>query len=153
MRILTPENAESRKIPQNPFWVRLEVEDALKRLGIYPDQYGFRLLVMAVQLWIDWLGETQEQLPPQITKVVYPRLAKLTGKTPGSVERNMRWSIQRAMSDPERRAFIVRCFGCTPEPGRECFTTGQFVALLAQQIYLYGGVGPVRPTPPARPAG
>ena len=121
---------------------RLELENALKRLGIYPDQMGFRLLVMAAQLWLDYIGVLQESLPPQVTKTIYPEIAKITGRTVYSVERNMRYSIQRAMDNPEKREYICKCFGCEPEPGRTYFTVSQFIALLVNQIYFYGGVGP-----------
>lgn len=121
---------------------RLELENALKRCGIYPDQRGFRLLVMATQLWLDYVGALQERLPPQVTKTVYPVIAKMTGSSVCSVERNMRYSIQRAMDNPEKREYICRAFGCEPEPGRQAFTVSQFISLLANTIYFYGGVGP-----------
>lgn len=135
--------------PRGNILQRIEVEQALKRLGIFPDCSGYRLLVMATQIWLDYLGEQHEGLPPQVTKTVYPRIARIVGRSPWAVERNMRHAVNRAMDNEEQRAYICRSFGCHPRSGREAFSVSEFVALLAQQIYTFGGVGPVRGPDPA----
>lgn len=121
---------------------RLEVENALKRLGISPETAGFALLTMAVQLWIDETDRNGNGMPPQVTKVIYPTLSKIVGKSPLSVERNMRYAIERAMSCDSRLKYATRAFDMAPDPGRKCYTTGQFIALVALMLRSYGGGPP-----------
>ena len=121
---------------------RLEVENGLKRLGFMPDLAGFRYLAMAIELWVDEIGPDAEGLPPQITKTIYPRIAELTGKRWGAIERSCRWSIQQAMDCDRVREQMIRRFGIEPKNGARYYTPAQFVALFVQQMFYYRGIPP-----------
>lgn len=93
--------------------------------GVTPDTDGFHYLLGAVLLWHESNGE----LPPLITKEIYPALGKRYARSWGAVERAVRVAVQKATATDERLKRCIACFGCAPDDGRT-YSNGQFIALL-----------------------
>lgn len=93
--------------------------------GVTPDMDGWHYILAAVQIWVEYDGE----LPPMVTKEIYPELAKRFGRSCGAVERGIRFAVVKATANDDRLQRCIACFGCGPDDGRT-YNNGQFIALL-----------------------
>lgn len=119
----------------NTRWLTLEetVDEVRKRLisyGATPNMRGFKQLEDCVVLWA--IDDRKTGLHPQITKTIYPEVAKIYRVRPWTIERNCRYVLEKIESQDVTRSRCLRDLG---RPIDATFpTVGEFVALLASVI-------------------
>lgn len=107
-----------------------ELDNVLLELGHDDFNLGTKYIREAVRLW-NTFGRVQ------LTKELYPLIAKNNNSTPQRVERCMRHSIEKAWrrGSEEARRFIFG-YSYSPESGRP--TVGEYVAGLARYCDTWG---------------
>ena len=90
-----------------------ELSALLMAMGLRSDLGGFAHLVEAIRIF----GTDPQQ---QMTKTVYPEVAKICGGTPMSVERSIRSVIQKGWTNRNRALWSVY-FDCTHAPSNSVF--------------------------------
>ena len=76
-------------------------------IGVKPNYKGFMYLNTAIQLVID-----NKNIIPNITNVLYPKIAKIYKQTPSKVERNIRFAIENSNDEYKNmsnKEFIAFC--------------------------------------------
>ena len=107
-----------------------EVEERLISYGLAPSLKCCRQLAEVVTLWA--LDDKRTGLPPQLTKTIYPEIAKRWRCAPAAVERNCRHALDIIASADLTRA---RCLRELRLPVNSAFpTVARFVGLLAALI-------------------
>lgn len=103
-----------------------DITSILFRLGITPNLKGFDSIKQGISLII-----ADKSKYHQITKSLYPDIAKITGSTPGRVERSIRYAISVAIrADYEDE--MQKIIGITPYKCR--ITNSEFMFTVAQVI-------------------
>ena len=105
-----------------------EVSAILKRAGIANHLRGYQYLGEAVEL----VAEDRERLF-EITRVIYPAIAKKFNATYSSVERGIRWAIEYAFNNLSPDV-IEELFGNTVSFYKDRPTNSQFIAVLADFV-------------------
>ncbi len=125
-----------------PSQPQLREEEAIRRhllsLNVNPRHQGFGYLLGSIHL-------RAESPDAQITKEIYPAVARRFGVTPGQVERCIRTAILRAWSCRNREEWL-RFFprglqGDVPRP-----TNAAFIAAVASVLHRQGQSAPVGKT-------
>jgi two-component system response regulator (stage 0 sporulation protein A) len=107
---------------------KADVKSVLLELGVPDAVVGHRYLKRAIELAIeDW------NVIDNITKVLYPKVAKCFGATPSSVERGIRHAVELAW---ERADFdtLIKYFGNTVSSGKGKPTNSEFIARIANSL-------------------
>ena len=86
----------------------------LREVGVSPRHLGYRILGIAIPMYAR--NEFQG-----ITKELYPSLAEHIGRTPGAVERTIRYAIGRAWENGSRAAWERFFPGLTEAPSNMVF--------------------------------
>ena len=107
-----------------------EVSERLRGYGLTPGKKSSRQLAQAVTLWK--LDDDRTGLPPQITKTIYPEIARHWMCSPAAVERNCRHALDIIAGSDLSRARCLMELGLPP--GTEFPTAARFVSLLAAVI-------------------
>ena len=103
-----------------------DITSTLLSLGITPNLKGFDSIKQGISLII-----ADKSKYHQITKSLYPDIAKITGSTPGRVERSIRYAISVAIrADYEDE--MQKIIGITPYKCR--ITNSEFMFTVAQVI-------------------
>jgi len=115
---------------QNTRHLEQKISDLLHELGIPANIRGYQYLREAIVLVA---GEIQ--LLNSITKILYPKIAKIHESTPSRVERAIRHAIEVAWGRGNVEA-INRLFGYTVDYRRGKPTNSEFIAQVADRLRL-----------------
>ena len=96
--------------------------------GVTPAMDGFHYILDGVYMWHEYYGE----LPPAITKEIYPCVGKKHNRSWPAVERAVRVAVERATDTPLKLRRLASCFGFEPEGGK--YSNAQFISLLAHYV-------------------
>lgn len=97
------------------------IEQLLYRFGARYRDRGYRVVVIGASL----IYHDPEEYLTMRTKILYPKIARLTGMTPGSVESNIRRMARRFWNkDPEQLSAIAG------QPLSKCPSSAEFLDLL-----------------------
>lgn len=134
--IISPENMDSHMIPDNELKkyqkVKLENEitEILHEVGIPAHIKGYMYLRTAIFLTyynIEMLG--------QVTKILYPDIARMYNTTSSRVERAIRHAIEVAWNRGNTEA-IDEIFGYTVSAVKSKPTNSEFIAMIADKLRL-----------------
>lgn len=100
----------------------------LKKLGVNPAIKGWTYLNEAIQMSVD-----DPTVMEQVTKTMYPTIAKKCGTTPMRVGRAIRHAVEQAFFVAPVEA-IAAVFGNSIDPRRGKATNSQFIATLVNVI-------------------
>jgi len=103
----------------------------LLRLGVPPNIKGFRYLRDAISDVIEDIS-----LLSEITKRLYPNIARKNNDTASRVERDMRHAINTAWARAGRTELIVKLFGDSISKKTGKPTNGQLIAAIADYISM-----------------
>lgn len=110
--------------------IEKRVTDIMKEVGVPAHIKGYQY----VRYSIIYVLENPEAIG-NITKVLYPDVAKKFGTTASRVERAMRHAIDVAWSRGDVDVF-QKYFGCTIDPNRGRPTNSEFIAMLVDYLRL-----------------
>ena len=111
--------------------MKKEISTLLRELGISPDLSGFHYLKEAIQMV--WYDETL--LHNNVTKVLYPTVAKKFKTTAMRVERGMRHAIEKGTL--RTNIDLVRdIFGNTISPYSNKPTNSQFIGCVVEYLLM-----------------
>lgn len=100
----------------------------LKKLGVNPAIKGWTYLNEAIQMSVD-----DPTVMEQVTKRMYPAIAKKCNTTPMRVERAIRHAVEQAFFVAPTEV-ISAAFGNSIDPRRGKATNSQFIATLVNLI-------------------
>ena len=103
-----------------------EIAVMLRILGVQPDVRGWRYIVDGVMMTVE-----NEELLHQLTKGLYPAIARKNGSTASKVERCIRSAIETAWTQGSTEA-QQHYFGSIVGPEKGKPTNGAFIGGLAQ---------------------
>lgn len=115
--------------------IKLKIMDILLEMSIDPGLYGYAYLTDAILLCYK-----NEKAIKSMTKKVYPTVAKKHKTSVKSVERNIRYAIERAFEKVDKKSFksLQRCFYSliNPKSGKVTNTVfiGKLTAVLRVEI-------------------
>ncbi len=107
-----------------------EITDILHRIGVPAHIKGYKYLRGAIMLTVK-----DDRMLEGVTKVLYPKVAKMYDSTPTRVERAIRHAIEIAWTRGEMRT-INEFFGCTIESKRGKPTNSEFIAMISDRLSL-----------------
>lgn len=102
----------------------------LKDLGVQANLNGYEYLREAIELAI-----TDRTYLKAICRKLYPAVAEKFGTDAGSVERCIRFAIQKSILKGKYN-LICEIFGSTIDPDRGVATNTEFIATLADYINM-----------------
>lgn len=106
------------------------ISSLLKELGISANLCGYIYIRRAIELVIDNNGIMQ-----QITKTLYPAIAKEYGSTPSRVERAIRHAVEVCFNRGDTKLMNNIFSNCySSEKGKP--TNGEFIATVADYIII-----------------
>lgn len=129
---------EPEVIPVSRADLRKQAVEGLRRFGVLPNTKGHAYLVEAIVLWA--VHDIPTGLPPQVTKMIYPEIAKRFRVRVGAVERGIRYAIGQIGAYDMSRARALREFGIDFMPASEWFTNAQFIALFVSNMIITGNL-------------
>lgn len=100
----------------------------LKKLGVNPAIKGWTYLNEAIQMSVD-----DPTVMEQVTKRMYPAIAKKCGTTPMRVERAIRHAVEQSCFVAPTEV-LSAVFGNSIDPRRGKATNSQFIATLVNLI-------------------
>lgn len=106
--------------------VECQIAVMLRLIGVQPDVRGWRYIVDAVMVVVE-----DEELLHQLTKGLYPAIARKNGTTATRVERCIRSAIETAWTQGSTEA-QQHYFGSIVGPEKGKPTNGAFIGGLAQ---------------------
>ncbi len=109
----------------------MEVTNILKRIGIPAHIRGFNFLREAIILSV-----SDENYINEITKSLYPTIAKKFDTTPSRAERAIRHAIEVAFSSRGNIGELSMYFGYTVDPVKGKATNSEFIATIADTLRL-----------------
>ncbi|MBQ8638653.1 MAG: sporulation initiation factor Spo0A C-terminal domain-containing protein [Lachnospiraceae bacterium] len=123
-----PINPRSRYVLMEVGLDRETVQDVLAGLGISGTLAGAQYLHDAVTIAMD-----DFEMIERITKLMYPRIAKMHGTTATRVERAIRVAIEKSWNeaDPEYRKKV---FGMIGGPKQERPTNTEYIATIVRYL-------------------
>lgn len=113
--------------------LELQVSSLLRQLGIPAHIKGYQYLRKAILTAVN-----DPEAMSSVTKILYPDIAKLYGTTAGGVERAIRKAIEVAW-DRGNIDRLQRCFGYAVNPQVGKPTNSEFIATIADILYLQQG--------------
>lgn len=109
---------------EEPESLRYRLSMLLRRLGAMPNMKGYHYVIDGVIVVLE-----DPDAVCGVTKVVYPRIARLHKTNSAAVERSIRHTIRKLWENGDRKE-LRRIFpNC-----RSCPSNGAFIAVLAQQM-------------------
>ncbi len=118
------------KIEELKFFLEKEVTNILRNLGVKPNLQGFNYIRTSI-LEVFF----KNNLRGNITKVVYPSIAKQYNTTASSVERSIRNAI-RSCIDKGNYNNIIKIFGNLLNDKKIYPTNSEFILLLSEVLRL-----------------
>lgn len=106
------------------------VTEFMHKIGIAANLKGYYYVRRAIILCIK-----EDSMIKQITKVLYPAIAKEFGTTPSRVERAIRHAIEIAWDRGDVDE-LEKCFGYTISYNRGKATNSEFIATIADKFRL-----------------
>lgn len=122
-KILAETGSVEEKIP-----LKKRIQNLLITVGTPTSQLGFQYLVDAIQLCCD-----DEEYLRDITKRLYPDIAKKHGRTKTSIERSIRASIETAW-DRGDSDILYGLFGNTISQNKGKPTNAEFLSRLVMEF-------------------
>lgn len=121
-------NPRSRYVLMEVGMEKETVQDVLTGLGVRGTLTGAQYLHEAVTIGLDDCEAIE-----RITKLMYPRIAKMHDTTPGRVERAMRVAIEKSWqeADPEFRKIV---FGPLGMPGCGRPTNTEYIEMVVNYL-------------------
>lgn len=110
----------------------IRIKETIKELGVSPNLCGYHYLAEAISLAID----DPALIHGQVTKVVYPHIAKKFKTTPTRVERAIRHAIE-VSGQRGNVELIEKVFSYTTDYNRGKATNSEFIATVADYL---GGI-------------
>ena len=104
------------------------INSFLLELGVSPALRGFRNACIGVRILLD-----NPESGNQITKVLYPSIAREVGSTSSKVERSIRTVIER-MLDKQDYNRVVEMLGMHPNEDSGKYTVSEFLTLCAMRM-------------------
>ena len=104
------------------FYIRLSIVYLLCNMGINHNYYGFKYLYLAILMTLD---SKEEKL--FITKEIYPDIARYCKVSGYSVERNMRYAIEKAIFESGKK---------NTEIPLKNYSNSKFIMVLAKHIRM-----------------
>ena len=111
-------------------FLKVEISSILHEIGIPANILGYRYLRDAILLVIE-----EPTAIDGITKLLYPRVAKLNNTTHSRVERAIRHAIEVAW-DRGNEEVLDSYFGCTIQNDRGKPTNSEFIAMITDKLKL-----------------
>lgn len=101
------------------------------------DQYGFPSNRVGYRFLIDSLNliHNNPKSIDQITKLIYPAIAKKHGTTPSNVERGIRHAIETVWSNQSPEA-LIELYGNSVNPNKARPTNSEFIANIARKVLI-----------------
>ena len=103
----------------------------MRDVGVPAHLKGYRYVKVAVNMAV-----TDMKVVGSVTKLLYPEIAKRYNTTDGKVERAIRNAIEIAWERGNKRTFD-RVFGYCPECGSGRPTNSEFIAAIADEVFLH----------------
>lgn len=104
--------------------------DLILKLGVPANIKGYRFLREAIlMVWNDM------ELVSSVTKLLYPGIARKYGTTDKKVERAIRNAVETSWKRGDDKIFF-QLFGYSQNTGRTRPTNSEFIARVADEIYL-----------------
>ena len=116
------------KTPPAPFDTHGAILEALLELGVPDHLIGHSTLIRAIELVVEEPLRIND-----ITKGLYPAVAKDFNSTPSRVERSIRHAIEVCWTRGDYEV-LTEYFGNTVDPDRGKPTNGEFIARMANII-------------------
>ena len=114
--------------------IRADIERSasalLKKMGFEPHAKGYHYIRTAIVMSV-----FKNELMYNITNLLYPAVAKVHNTTAVKVEAGIRHAIER-VCDRGNREFLSMYFGYSIENRADKPTNGEFVARIADDIYV-----------------
>lgn len=108
----------------------IKISEILKEIGIPANLKGYRYLRQAILLVLQ-----NPEMLDNITKILYPEVAKLCNTTVIRVERSMRHAIKVAWERGEYK-ILYKYFGCTVSKTKRKPSNSEFVATIADYLKI-----------------
>jgi two-component system response regulator (stage 0 sporulation protein A) len=124
---------EKQPQPEQQKSIEQEVTDMLAKMGVRRNLMGFNYLRDAIILCVD-----TPKFINNITKDLYPAIARIHTTTDSKVERAMRHSIESAFSTGNL-AYIDSIFKHIVNPNKSKVTNSEFTATIADMLRLKKG--------------
>lgn len=112
-----------------PKHIECKIIEFLLSLGISPALRGFRCACAGVRILLE-----NPESGDQVTKVLYPAIAKEVGSTPSRVERSIRAAIER-MLDKQSYTRCHELLGMYPNERSGKYTVSEFLHLCALRVW------------------
>lgn len=110
--------------------LELQISALMRQLGVPAHLKGYQYLRKAIIIAVK-----DPTVMDGVTKILYPDIAKYYGTTASCVERAMRKAIEVAW-DRGDIDFLQHYFGCTIKPEMGKPTNSEFIATVADTLYL-----------------
>ena len=110
--------------------LEVQISNLMRQLGIPAHLKGYQYLRKAIIM-----AMTDPAVMDGVTKILYPEIAKCSGTTASCVERAMRKAIAVAW-ERGNIDFLQYYFGCTKKPQMAKPTNSEFIATVADILYL-----------------
>ena len=102
----------------------------LNEVGMSPSLKGYRYIITAVKEVL-----SDENALDGVTKILYPRVARIHKCTPQRVEKGIRYAIELAWSR-NNKSELKEEFSYIMAPMRKRPTNSEFIAMLSQHIKM-----------------
>lgn len=103
------------------------VYEHLKRLGVPTHLKGYKALLHAVII----VGEDESTKP--MTRVIYPKVAEITGSSSSRVERSIRHVVERVFTETDMDV-LTEYFGNVPSGRKGKLTNSEFIYGIVEYI-------------------
>lgn len=110
--------------------LEMEVSEILREIGVPAHIKGYGYLRQAIIMSVG-----NPDMINNITKLLYPDIARDNGDTPSRVERAMRHALEVSWRRGNVET-IEKMFGYTVDSGKDKPTNSEFIAMIADRIRL-----------------
>lgn len=111
---------------------KVEISNILKRLGVSPDLYGYTYLKEAVEM----VMSDETILHKNVTKTLYPTIARRCNSTATRVERAIRHAVEISAKKSCFEDLYKEIFGSVISDKSGKATNSQFIGCVADYLVL-----------------